>query len=55
MALDETFHPLIIGGASASDLESHAIERGMTTMLTDGLRKAELGETSVDEVLRVVR
>lgn len=36
-------------------LRAKAEEEGMTTMFEDGLRKAELGMTTIEEVLRVIR
>ena len=41
--------------ASVEELRSIAVEQGMTTMAADGVRKAANGETTLDEVLRVVR
>jgi len=40
---------------SASEaMRAQAVEQGMTTLRQDGLEKARLGMTSVEEVLRVV-
>ncbi|MBI2473222.1 type II/IV secretion system protein [Candidatus Uhrbacteria bacterium] len=38
----------------ADEIEQIAIREGMDSMLTDGLRKALLGQTTLEEVLRVV-
>ncbi len=38
-----------------SKLVNKAHETGMTTMLEDGIRKASLGVTTIEEVLRVIR
>jgi type II secretory ATPase GspE/PulE/Tfp pilus assembly ATPase PilB-like protein len=38
---------------SAAALRDAALAAGMTTMFQDGLSKALIGETTVDEVLRV--
>ena len=44
----------ILKKAPASELRKIAVKNGMTTMLEDGFRKAELGETTIEEILRVV-
>jgi type II secretory ATPase GspE/PulE/Tfp pilus assembly ATPase PilB-like protein len=36
-------------------LRAEARRNGMITMFEDGLRKVELAETTIDEVLRVIR
>jgi type II secretory ATPase GspE/PulE/Tfp pilus assembly ATPase PilB-like protein len=38
---------------SAEELRSIAVEQGMTTMATHGIRRAAMGETSIAEVMRV--
>ncbi|MBI5079208.1 type II/IV secretion system protein [Candidatus Wolfebacteria bacterium] len=40
---------------SLDNLVKLAKQKGMITMFEDGLRKAELGMTTIDEVLRVIR
>ncbi|MBX9906315.1 GspE/PulE family protein [Patescibacteria group bacterium] len=40
--------------ASAADIKKTAIEEGMTTMLEDGLYKAQDGHTTIAEVLRSI-
>jgi type II secretory ATPase GspE/PulE/Tfp pilus assembly ATPase PilB-like protein len=42
------------GQPSAQEIEKAAVESGMITMLQDGILKALAGETSLEEVLRVV-
>jgi len=44
---------MIIERRGSSLIRAAAIEKGMKTMLQDGLAKAFLGETTLDEVLRV--
>lgn len=39
---------------SAQEIEAEAVKNGMTTMLQDGILKALAGETSIEEVYRVV-
>ena len=45
---------LILRGASADKLEAQAKKEGMLTMIEDGIYKAAIGVTSIEEVLRVV-
>ena len=54
-AIFESFHDPIIESANSAELERLAHERGMRSMLEDGLYKAASGLTNVQEVLRVVR
>ncbi|MGB9847756.1 MAG: GspE/PulE family protein [Minisyncoccia bacterium] len=54
--LDEDMRRLITRPDFELDaLRKLAKERGMITMLEDGIRKAQLGMTTVEEVLRVIR
>ena len=54
--IDEEIRKLIIGhDFSLDNLNNLAKQRGMITMFEDGLRKAALGITTVEEVLRVIR
>jgi len=41
-------------GAPAADIQALAVSQGMTTMAGDGLRRAAAGETTLDEVRRVL-
>ena len=45
---------LILKGSPAEEIETQAKKEGMLTMLEDGIYKAALGITTIDEVLRVV-
>jgi type IV pilus assembly protein PilB len=40
--------------AAADELRSIAVQQGMTTMGADGIRRAAAGETTIDEVLRIL-
>lgn len=51
--IDDQFRQMIIERRGSSLIRAAAIEKGMKTMLQDGLAKAFLGETTLDEVLRV--
>jgi len=54
MVIDRQLSELIHTCAEASQLREAAIKKGMTTMFADGLAKAIAGETTVEEVLRVL-
>lgn len=45
---------LIIKGASQDEIEKTAKEEGMMTMIEDGIFQAALGNTTIEEVFRVV-
>ena len=45
---------LIIKGATQDEIEAQAKKEGMATMIEDGIYKAVLGKTSIEEVFRVV-
>ena len=54
--VDEEIRKLIISPDFSLDvLANKAKEKGMLTMFEDGLRKAELGMTTIEEILRVIR
>lgn len=54
-SISEKIRTLILKGVPTSQLRKQAIADGMITMLEDGLKKVELGVTTIEEVLRVVR
>lgn len=45
---------VLSGQVSEYDIEKIAVDNGMITMVQDGIMKALNGETSVDEVFRVI-
>jgi type IV pilus assembly protein PilB len=49
-----TIKDLILKAKSASEIEDQAKKEGMMTMIEDGIFKAILGVTTIEEVLRVV-
>jgi len=53
--VDEGLTQMINGGATAKNIKDYAKESGMITMLEDGIIKAKLGITTIEEVLRVTR
>lgn len=55
LTIDEAVADLIIKGASKAQILEVAKENGFEEMFSDGLRKANLGETSLEEVMRVAR
>jgi type II secretory ATPase GspE/PulE/Tfp pilus assembly ATPase PilB-like protein len=54
MPLSEEIERVIIEGGSVEDIHRLAVSQGMTTLRRSGLRKAIEGETTLEEVLRVV-
>jgi len=53
MLMNEDLRKQIIAGQPSDVLRRTAVNHGMRTLLTDGIRKACKGETSLSEVLRV--
>ncbi|HBH00651.1 MAG TPA: type II/IV secretion system protein, partial [Candidatus Rokubacteria bacterium] len=51
--VDDAIRALIMDRRDASLIRAAAIEKGMKTMFQDGLAKALLGETTLEEVFRV--
>jgi type II secretory ATPase GspE/PulE/Tfp pilus assembly ATPase PilB-like protein len=54
LEINETIRGLIVARASTEKLHQAAVASGMTTLTTNGLALARRGETSLDEVLRVL-
>ncbi|TAN41752.1 MAG: type II/IV secretion system protein [Nitrospirae bacterium] len=53
MIIDDEIKELIFSGASVTKITEAAIRKGMKVFKSEGLRKASLGITSLEEVLRV--
>ncbi len=53
--LTDEIRELLMAGADASSIRQAAQKAGMLSLRQDGLRKAQAGETSLEEVLRVTR
>ncbi len=53
--ISETTSHLIASGASKEALMAQAKKEGFVSMLEDGIRKAEAGKTTIDEIFRVAR
>jgi type IV pilus assembly protein PilB len=54
LPMTEEIERLIIEGGSVDDIHKLAVSQGMLTLRQSGLRKAIEGETTLEEVLRVV-
>jgi type IV pilus assembly protein PilB len=54
MVLTEEIERMIIERRSTEDLQKTAVMQGMLTLREDGLRKVGFGQTSLEEVFRVV-
>lgn len=54
MLATEEIERLVIQRATSDEIRHVAIAQGMTTLRQDGLKKAALGLTSLEEILRVV-
>jgi type IV pilus assembly protein PilB len=54
LLVDEEIERAIISHGSNDDIQHLALEQGMVPLRHDGLRKAALGITSLEEILRVV-
>ncbi|PIP87403.1 hypothetical protein COW81_00445 [Candidatus Campbellbacteria bacterium CG22_combo_CG10-13_8_21_14_all_36_13] len=52
--VSNTIKDLIISGATADTIQEQAVKEGMLTMFEDGIYKAAIGVTTIEEVLRVV-
>ncbi len=55
LVADEAIKDAILRKASANEIRNLAIMRGMTTMLEDGFYKVKHGDTTIEEILRVVQ
>ena len=52
LIIDEDIRRLILAKSSNKDIKALALKKGMVSMRVDGLRKAEKGLTTVEEVLK---
>jgi general secretion pathway protein E len=53
LLMTDPIRKLVLGHATATEIQRQAMAEGMATMYEDGLRKALDGRTTVEEVLRV--
>jgi len=54
LEMSPTIKDMVISGKTSDDIEKQARKEGMLTMLEDGIFKAAKGQTSIEEVLRVI-
>ncbi len=54
LVADDVIKEAILRKASAREIKNLSVSRGMTTMLEDGYTKALAGDTTLEEILRVV-
>jgi type II secretory ATPase GspE/PulE/Tfp pilus assembly ATPase PilB-like protein len=52
--MSQTIRDMIVAGATSDAIEVQARKEGMLTMAEDGLFKAAQGQTTIEEILRVV-
>ena len=52
MALSPELRRMILRGASAAELQAHAVTEGMLTLRMDGIKKVERGITTLEEVVK---
>jgi len=55
LTLSDTLRSKIAGQCDAESIRRQAVQEGMHPIIEDGLEKALAGETSIEEVLRVIR
>ncbi|HEX3082284.1 MAG TPA: GspE/PulE family protein [Candidatus Saccharimonadia bacterium] len=55
LEVDEAISKMIVGRATADDIQIAAVRAGMLTMQQDGFVKALQGKTTIEEILRVTR
>ena len=55
MPITDRIRDLILEKAPATVVKTKAREEGMRTMREDGFRKVAMGQTTIDEVLRVTQ
>ena len=54
LKISSTIRELIMKGETGESIEAQAKKEGMMTMIEDGIFKAAQGQTTIEEVLRVV-
>ncbi len=53
LVLDDNLRDKIVGNPNVTEFRRMCIERGMVTLREDGFKKVAIGQTTVDEILRV--
>ena len=54
LLVTEEIGRLTVAGATAEEIRKSAIAEGMLTLRQDGLEKVRMGDTSIEEILRVI-
>jgi len=54
LEINEEIRQLIMSRASAQQIKDAAVRHGMTTMLQDGMKRAIEGQTTLEEILRII-
>jgi type IV pilus assembly protein PilB len=54
LQMSSTIKDMVMASGTADEIEEQAKKEGMFTMVEDGIYKAALGQTTIEEVLRVV-
>lgn len=54
LTMSEEISELVLSGARAEEVERLAVQQGMSTLRTDGLRKVRMGLTTIEELFRVI-
>lgn len=54
LPMSDRIRALVMQGGEAREIQAAAVQDGMQTMYQHGLRKAAAGETTIDEVMRVI-
>jgi len=54
LIVEEFLEPMILEEASANAMAKEAVKHGMVTIVQDGLLKAALGETTVEEAFKLI-
>lgn len=54
LIIEDFLEPLILAWETANTMTKEAIRHGMVTIVQDGLLKAALGETTLEEALKLI-
>jgi len=54
LAMSEEISRLCVEAATAEEIKAVAVEQGMMTLRQDGLEKVRMGQTSIEEIVRVI-
>jgi type IV pilus assembly protein PilB len=54
LMMSEEISRLTVEEATAEDIKTVAVEQGMLTLRQDGLEKVRMGQTSIEEIVRVI-